>query len=56
MKSLIDSVLRTAIILVVVVVLLRWSWTHIQPLLPIIGLVVVIFVVVRAISAYRRYW
>jgi predicted membrane chloride channel (bestrophin family) len=55
-RSLLDSALRTAIAVVVIVVLLRWAWAMLHPLLPIIGIAVGIFLVVRAIVAYRRHW
>ena len=51
-----DSLLRSAIILAVVVVLLRWSWDRLQPLLPILAVAFVVMGIARAISAYRKYW
>ncbi len=56
MRSLVDSVLKTAITIVVAVLLLRWAWNLFRPMVPILVVMAVAILAIRSYIAYRRRW
>jgi len=57
-KTFLDRALMAAITIMAVIVLLSWSWTKLRPLLPVLGVAVILAVMTTV--AYRhwrnRYW
>jgi uncharacterized membrane protein YhhN len=55
-RTLVDDLVRTVLTVAVVVFVLRWTWSTVRPLLPVVVFVVVVVVVVKLAAKYREYW
>lgn len=56
MKDLTDRALQVAAVMVLFALALRWTWSVVAPMAPILLVAVGIWIVFRVISRRRRGW